>query len=67
MERIRMRHLMSELGRHLFCLVRGGPFESSTTLEDYSYSLPSGALVYRPLRARTYRILLKSAKGQYEK
>jgi len=55
---------MSELGRHLYCLMRGGPYESSTTLEDYSCTLPSGALVYKPLRARAYRMILKSVKGR---
>ncbi|XP_076068067.1 constitutive coactivator of peroxisome proliferator-activated receptor gamma-like isoform X2 [Oratosquilla oratoria] len=63
MERAQIRHIKAHLGRHLYTILRGEPYESSTTLEDYSSVLPSGALVYRPLRARVYCILQKSAKG----
>lgn len=63
MERVRIRHIESILGRHLFAILRGEPYESSTTLEDYSSNLPSGALVFQPLRARVYMILQKSCRG----
>lgn len=63
MERVRLRHIHSELGRHLFTIMRGEPYESSTTLEDYTSNLPSGAIVFQGLRAKVYRILQKSVKG----
>ncbi|XP_070001097.1 constitutive coactivator of peroxisome proliferator-activated receptor gamma [Penaeus vannamei] len=65
MERVRIRHIESILGRHLFAILRGEPYESSTTLEDYSSNLPSGALVFQPLRARVYMILQKSCRDAW--
>ncbi|XP_069190183.1 constitutive coactivator of peroxisome proliferator-activated receptor gamma-like [Procambarus clarkii] len=62
MERVRLRHIDSELGRHLYTILRGEAYESSTTLEDYSSNLPSGAIAFQPLRAKIYRILQKSVK-----
>ncbi|XP_045132827.1 LOW QUALITY PROTEIN: constitutive coactivator of peroxisome proliferator-activated receptor gamma-like [Portunus trituberculatus] len=62
MDRVRLRHINSELGRHLFAILRGEAYESSTTLEDYTSNLPSGAIVFQALRARVYRILQKSAR-----
>ncbi|XP_064098859.1 constitutive coactivator of peroxisome proliferator-activated receptor gamma-like [Macrobrachium nipponense] len=64
-ERVRRRHINSELGRHLFTILRGEPYESSTTLEDYTTSLPSGAIVFQPLRAKIYRILQKSVNDAW--
>ncbi|RXG58961.1 Constitutive coactivator of peroxisome proliferator-activated receptor gamma [Armadillidium vulgare] len=61
-EKVRMRHTNSELGRHLYTILRGEPYESSTTLEDYATHLPSNSLIYRPLRAKVYRILQQSAQ-----
>ena len=66
MEQIALRHMHTELGRHLYALIRREPYESSTTLEDYTCSLPSGALVYRQLRARVYFIIQKSTKPGQE-
>ncbi|KAK8734393.1 hypothetical protein OTU49_006165 [Cherax quadricarinatus] len=62
MERVRLRHVDSQLGRHLYTILRGEPYESSTTLEDYTSNLPSGAIVFQNLRAKIYRILQKSVK-----
>ncbi|MPD04313.1 hypothetical protein E2C01_099993 [Portunus trituberculatus] len=67
MDRVRLRHINSELGRHLFAILRGEAYESSTTLEDYTSNLPSGAIVFQALRARVYRILQKSARGESER
>ncbi|KAK4306303.1 hypothetical protein Pmani_021854 [Petrolisthes manimaculis] len=62
MDRVRLRHINSELGRHLYTIMRGESYESSTTLEDYSSNLPSGAIVFQGLRSKIYRILQKSVK-----
>ena len=66
LEQIQLRHMHSQLGRHLYALMRGEPYEESTTLEDYTSTLPSGALVFRQLRARVYYIIQKYTKeGKY--
>lgn len=65
MERAQRRHVDSMLGRHLFTILRGEPYESSTTLEDYTSNLPSGAIVFQPLRAKVYRILQKSVNDAW--
>ncbi|CAL4059145.1 unnamed protein product, partial [Meganyctiphanes norvegica] len=63
LDRVRQRHVNSLLGRHLYTVMRGEPYESSTTLEDYSGNLPSGVIILQTLRARIYRTLQKSIQG----